>query len=95
MKPKGDVGLSIANYVHLAYPDLKPQRILDIGCTAGANTIPYKQVFPDAEVHGIDVGAPMLRFGHAMAEAEGLQMHYHQRNAETPGFPDNHFDIIT
>ena len=95
VKPKGDVAMSIANYLKLAYPDLKPQRILDLGCTAGANTFPYKQVYPDAEVHGIDVGAPVLRFGHAWAEAEGIQMHYHQRNAETPGFPDNHFDIIT
>jgi len=95
VKPKGDVAASIANYLKLAKPDFKPQWILDLGCTAGANTFPYKEVFPEAEVHGIDVGAPMLRFGHAWAEAEGIPMHYHQRNAETPGFPDNHFDIIT
>ncbi len=95
VKPKGDVAASIANYLKLAHPELKPKRILDLGCTTGANTFPYKQVYPDAEVHGIDVGAPVLRFGHAWAEAEGIEMHFHQRNAETPGFPDEHFDIIT
>ena len=92
---KGGVGTSIANYLKARYPDWKPERILDMGCTAGANTTPYKLVFPDAEVHGIDVGAPLLRFGHARAEAEGVALHFHQQNATETKFPDGHFDLIT
>lgn len=92
---KGDVAQSIAHYLPLAYPDFKPKRILDIGCTAGANTLPYLDVFPDAEIHAIDVGAPVLRYGHARAEAEGKKVHFHQMNAETPTFEDNSFDLIT
>jgi ubiquinone/menaquinone biosynthesis C-methylase UbiE len=90
-----DIGRSIAHFVALRYPKFKPERILDIGCTAGANTTPYLEVFPKAEVHGIDVGAPVLRYGHALAEATGKKVHFHQRNAEHPEFPDNHFDLIT
>lgn len=92
---KGGVGSSIANYLKLAYPDWKPRRILDLGCTAGANTLPYAEVFSEAEVHGIDVGAPLLRFGHARAESESLKVHFHQRNAVHSQFPDNYFDLIT
>ncbi len=95
VKPKGDVATSIAHYLKLRHPDFAPQRILDMGCTAGANTLPYLEVYPDAELHGIDVGAPVLRFGHAWAEASRQKVHYHQRNAEESGFPDNHFDIVT
>ena len=92
---KGGVASSIANYLKLAHPEFKPKRILDMGCTAGANTTPYKEVYPEAEVHGIDVGAPLLRFGHARAEAEGAALHFRQANATDTGYPDNHFDFIT
>ncbi len=92
---KGDVAQSIAHFLPLAYPDFKPGRILDIGCTAGANTLPYLDVFPDAELHAIDVGAPVLRYAHARAEAEGKKVHFHQMNAETPTFEDDSFDLIT
>ncbi|MBM3503297.1 MAG: class I SAM-dependent methyltransferase [Alphaproteobacteria bacterium] len=95
LKPKGDVARSIAHYLKARFPKFQPKRILDMGCTAGSNTLPYKELFPNAEVHGIDVGAPCLRFGHALAEAQGLAVHFHQRSAEAPGFPDNHFDLIT
>jgi len=90
-----DIARSIAHFVKLRNPKFKPKRILDIGCTAGANTAPYLEVFPDAEVHGIDVGAPMLRYGHALAEATGKPIHFHQQDAEHPKFPDGHFDLIT
>tara|TARA_Y100000590_G_scaffold439007_1_gene562478 strand:+ start:547 stop:1731 length:1185 start_codon:yes stop_codon:yes gene_type:complete len=92
---KGGVARSIANYLDIKYPKWKPKRILDLGCTAGANTKPYAEVFKNADVHGIDVGAPLLRFGHAHAETENIKIHYHQRNALNSGFPDEHFDLIT
>jgi SAM-dependent methyltransferase len=95
LKPKGDVARSIAHYLQARLPKFQPRRILDLGCSAGSNTQPYKEIYPEAEVHGLDVAAPCLRFGHAHAEALGLGIHYHQRSAEKPGFPDNHFDLIT
>lgn len=95
IKGKGGVGTSISNFLKQRYPGFRPQRILDMGCTAGANTFPYLDVYPDAEMHGIDVAAPVLRFGHARAEAEGARIHFSQQNAEATNFPDNHFDLIT
>ncbi len=92
---KGSVAESISHFVALRYPDFKPKRILDLGSTAGANTLPYLDVFPDAEIHAIDVGAPVLRFGHARAEAEGKKVYFHQMNAETLSFEDGYFDLLT
>ena len=40
----------------------KGLRILDIGCSAGASTVPYALAYPDAGVHGVDLGAAMVRF---------------------------------
>jgi ubiquinone/menaquinone biosynthesis C-methylase UbiE len=90
---KGSVAQTIAQYLRMK--GFKPKRILDMGCTAGSNTLPYKEIFPEAEVYGIDVAAPCLRFGHARAEAEGRTVHFSQQNAEKTNFPDNHFDLIS
>ena len=76
------------------YGDLKPKRILDMGCTSGTSTSTYAQNFPDAEVHGIDLGAPCLRYGHARSESMGLAVHFSQQNAEKTNFADGYFDLV-
>lgn len=90
-----DYGQSIVtNYLAAEVPDFAPRRVLDVGCTVGHATLPYVDAFPDAEVHGIDLGAPVLRYGHARAEALGRSVHFSQQNAEHTDFPDGHFDLI-
>lgn len=85
---------AVQAFLREKFPDLKPRRILDMGCSAGSATVPYAQVFTDAEVHGIDVGAAMLRYAHARAEALGAVVHFHQRDVAATGFPDGHFDLV-
>ena len=77
------------------YPGLKPRRILDMGCTGGGSTLAYKDAFPDAEVYGIDIAAPQIRYAHARAEGLGTCVHFSQQNAESTSFPDGHFDLVT
>ena len=89
-----DPGVSLAVWVKKNFPDLKPKRILDMGCTIGHNLLPFKDVFPDAEVHGIDVAAPCLRYGHARANALGVEVHFSQQDAENTSFPDGYFDVV-
>jgi hypothetical protein len=90
----GAVGESVAYYLKNKFSNLKPRRILDLGTSSGKNLLPYSDIFPDAELYGIDVGAPLLRYGHAKAEAVGIPVHYSQQNAETTNFPDGYFDLI-
>ena len=89
-----DMGLSGVAYLKQKYPDLKPQRILDIGCSIGHSTLPYCDAYPNAEIYAIDVGAPLLRYGHARAESLGKKVHFEQQNAERTDYPDGHFDVI-
>lgn len=74
--------------------DGKVRRILDLGCGEGRFAIQLKKRFPDAEVWGLDVGAPMIRHAHCMAVAQNLDVNWIQGLAEDTGFPDNHFDIV-
>ncbi|MBM3513416.1 MAG: class I SAM-dependent methyltransferase [Alphaproteobacteria bacterium] len=75
--------------------DGKIKRILDQGCSSGQMSVALKQRFPDAEVWGIDVGAPMLRYAHMRAIDLGVDVNFSQRLVEDSKFPDNHFDIVT
>jgi ubiquinone/menaquinone biosynthesis C-methylase UbiE len=88
------LGLAMAAWVRETYPDFQPRRILDIGCGPGMTTLPWKAAFPDAEVHGIDVGGPQVRYAHARAESLGKAIHFSQQDATATDFPDGHFDLV-
>lgn len=74
--------------------DGKVSRILDIGCSIGQSATAWKERFPEAEVWGIDAGAPMVRYAHKRAVDMGLDVHFAQRMAEDNKFADNSFDIV-
>ncbi len=84
----------VQRFIAERFPQLRPRRILDLACSAGSASVPYALAFPEAEVHAIDVGAGMLRYAHARAEALGATVHFHQMDCANLGFPDGHFDLI-
>lgn len=76
------------------FPNVKPKRILDLGCAVGTETIGLKEAFPDAEIHGLDISGPFLRFAHLWAEEKKVPVHYRQADARDTQYPDGHFDLI-
>lgn len=74
--------------------DGKIERALDMGTGTGRLAYGLKRRFPSAEVTGIDIAGPMVRFSHKRAVDLGLDCFFAQRPAEATGFPDNHFDVI-
>jgi ubiquinone/menaquinone biosynthesis C-methylase UbiE len=89
-----DIGASTAKWLKDNYPEFKPKRILDLGCTVGHSTLAWADYYPDAEIYAIDVGAPVLRYAHARAEALGVKVHFMQMNAEQLDFPEDYFDVV-
>lgn len=75
--------------------DGKVRRILDMGCGIGQMTAALKERFPDAEVWGVDVGGPMVRYAHMRAQRLGIGANFAQRLSEDTKFPDNYFDLVT
>ena len=84
----------IMRYINGHRPGFAPDKILDIGCSAGASSVPYAEAYPGAEIHAVDVSAGMLRYAHARAEAMGAAVHFHQMNAVDMAFPDGSFDLV-
>lgn len=89
-----EMGQSVVLHLTEQHPDFRPARILDMGCTVGHSTLPYVDAYPDAEVFAVDVGAPVLRYAHARAEALGKRVHFSQQNAEHTDFADASFDLV-
>lgn len=89
-----DMGLSLATWIKANYPDLDPKSILDMGCTIGHSSVPYTDMYPEAEVHAIDVAAPCLQYGHYRAQSLGKAVHFSQQNAEKTNYPDESFDLV-
>lgn len=88
------LGQATVDFVRDRFPDFRPLRILDLGCGAGMSTHPLHAAWPDAQVHAIDIAAPMLRYAHGRSEAMGVPIHYHQGNAAQTGFADGSFDLV-
>lgn len=93
-KEHNDIGMSMANFVRLRFPELSPQIILDVGCTIGHNTLPWKQTFPEAEVHGLDVAAGCLRYAHARAQSLGVTVHFTQGCSDKLDYEDGTVDVV-
>lgn len=89
-----NLGRLVVAMLKARFPDFRPRRILEMGCGAGASTLPLKEGWPEAEVHAIDIGAPMVRYAHARAESLGVPIHFSQQDAAHTDFPDGHFDLV-
>lgn len=76
-------------------PAGKLERIVDLGCGVGQLTAALKERFPDADVHGVDVGAPMVRYAHRRAMELDLDVHFRQALAHRTGFGDDSVDLVS
>ena len=74
--------------------DGRVERILDIGCSIGQATTVLKDLYPGAEVWGLDVARPLIRYAHARAVKRGKEVCFKQALAEDTGFEDGSFDIV-
>jgi ubiquinone/menaquinone biosynthesis C-methylase UbiE len=89
-----DPGKSIAKWIKENYNLSSYQKILDMGCTIGNNTLPFKGVFPEASVWGVDISRPCLKYAHARACGLGHSINFLQANAEETPFQGNSFDLV-
>ena len=88
-------GHTLCAFIQDGFPEMKPKRILDLGCGVGHGSLALTDLFPDAEVHAIDIGGALVRYAHARAESLGKPVHFHQQDARNLLFEDESFDMVT
>ncbi len=74
--------------------DGKVAHVLDIACGVGQGTVQLKARFPQAEVTGLDVALPVLRYAHMRSAELGSDVAYVQALAEDMPFADSSIDMV-
>ncbi|MFK7830440.1 MAG: class I SAM-dependent methyltransferase [Congregibacter sp.] len=69
-------------------------RVLDVACSIGQASLPLKRRFPDAEVHGLDLAMPLLRYARKLANDADLAITFRQALAQDSGYDSESFDSI-
>jgi SAM-dependent methyltransferase len=75
-------------------PVTSAQRVLDMGCGFGKTTFFCKQRWPEAEVVGVDLSAPVLRLARKLATERGLPIVWRQADAEALPDADAAYDVV-
>ena len=70
------------------------RRIVDLGCSIGQGTTALKQRFPDADIVGVDIGLPLLRYAHLRATELGVDVEFQHALAEALPFDDGSQDAV-
>jgi len=86
----------LEEWVRQIHGDKKPKRILDIGTGPGFSAFTYAKVFPEAEVIGVDLAAPYIRFARQWNELSNVSnVQFYAANAEDLSWLESEsFDII-
>lgn len=71
------------------------RRILDMGCSSGHYTLMLAEVYPEAQIVGIELSARMLEHAFRTANHHGFAWDLHQSAAENTPFEDASFDLVT
>jgi ubiquinone/menaquinone biosynthesis C-methylase UbiE len=87
--------VKIARALELPEPtDGQVRTVVDIGCSIGQVTCAMAERWPDAEAWGIDLAAPLLRYGHARAVEAGCRVIFSQQDARSLRFDDASVDLV-
>ena len=63
---------AVATLFGLDAPDIRTARVLELGCAAGGNLIPFAANWPDARCIGVDLSARKIADGQAIVAELGL-----------------------
>jgi ubiquinone/menaquinone biosynthesis C-methylase UbiE len=73
----------------------QPQAILDIGCSVGMSTFALQELYPQAEITGLDLSPYFLAVAHYRAQQRQTKINWVHTKAESTGLPDASFDLIS
>jgi S-adenosylmethionine-diacylgycerolhomoserine-N-methlytransferase len=83
-----------AALIRQAAEQLRPRRILEVGCGTGTNLAKLARRFPDAEIVGLDLSAEMLRKARKKVERYGPRVSLLERVYNAPVSGGDRFDLI-
>lgn len=72
-----------------------PQTILDMGCSVGMSTFALQDLYPNAQVTGLDLSPYFLAVAHYRAQERQAKINWVHAAAESTGLPNASFDLVS
>jgi ubiquinone/menaquinone biosynthesis C-methylase UbiE len=73
-----------------------PQQILDIGCSVGMSTFAMQEVYPDAQLTGLDLSPYFLAIANYRSEQkQSQQINWVHAAGEATGLPAHSYDLVS
>lgn len=72
-----------------------PQDILDLGCSVGMSTFALQELYPEANLTGLDLSPYFLAVANYRARERGLRVKWVHAAAEATGLNDASFDLVS
>ncbi|MEB3225072.1 MAG: class I SAM-dependent methyltransferase [Synechococcus sp.] len=72
-----------------------PKTIVDIGCSVGMSTEALQQIFPEAQLTGVDLSPYFLAVAKYRTEQQGKTVTWHHAPGEDTQLPAHSFDLVS
>jgi ubiquinone/menaquinone biosynthesis C-methylase UbiE len=74
---------------------IQPQKILDIGCSVGMSTFALQEIYPQAQLTGVDLSPYFLAVAQYRGQQQQKSINWLHAAAEATGLPNASFDLIS
>lgn len=93
---KGDAKLrqNFHDIVKAKLPE-EPRDILDLGCSVGMSTFALQELYPQANITGVDLSPYFLAVALYNSQQRNLPIHWVHAAAESTGLPSGSFDLVS
>lgn len=75
--------------------EIKPQSILDLGCGVGMSTFALQEIYPEAEMTGVDLSPYFLAVAKYRNQGKTHKVDWIHAAAESTGLPSATFDLVS
>jgi ubiquinone/menaquinone biosynthesis C-methylase UbiE len=72
-----------------------PQDILDLGCSVGMSTFALQELYPQAQITGVDLSPYFLAVANYRSQQQQRQINWVHAAAESTGLPNASFDLVS
>ncbi|MEH2161125.1 MAG: class I SAM-dependent methyltransferase [Nostoc sp.] len=73
----------------------QPQDILDLACAVGLSTFSLQEIYPHAQITGLDLSPYFLAVANYRAQQRQAKINWLHAQAESTGLPDASFDLVS
>ncbi|MBD2612481.1 MAG: class I SAM-dependent methyltransferase [Nostoc sp. GBBB01] len=73
----------------------QPQNILDLACGVGLSTFALQELYPQAQITGLDLSPYFLAVAHYNARQHQAKINWLHAQAESTGLPNASFDLVS